>query len=168
MDKTWNGYKNTLLTTVGVDLWHRRNYKSLFDHLHNREFIWLIDRDENRADDGLTLRRRLRYDFGNRPCSVLEMLVALSIRGDDEIFGDPADPRPGDFFWEMIENLALENMTEKKFNPERIDRILDRWMNREFFPDGRGSIFRVKFNIQDMRDLEIWDQMNCYVSERYG
>lgn len=172
----WESYGEEILVYLNLDRRIRRNYKRLFRHLHERDFEWIMERDENRAYDGVKLRKELGFDHSlevaNRGCSVLEMLAGLAIRTDDEIIGDPGDPRPGDFFWEMIENLALENMSEKEYDEDRVDRILDRWMGREFLPDGRGSIFRVGYNTRnqmtrDMRELEIWDQMNAYVYERY-
>lgn len=167
MVKTWDVYGKDILNFLGLDIWTKKNYKSLLEHLHNREFTWIMDRDDNRADDGVKLRRTLEYDFGERPCSVLEMLAGLALRAEVDIIGDPGDPRPGDFFWEMIENLALDSMTEKEFDKVKVDRIVDRWLNREFLPDGRGSVFYVRNDIRDMRKLEIWDQMNSYIYERY-
>ena len=163
----WKSYKCDLLDYVGVGLSAKKQYKSVFEALHDMEFAWKIDRDDNRADDGIRLRRKLGYDFGNRPCSVLEMLVGLAMRVDYEFIGSPADPKCEIFFGEMISNLGLDVYREKMFDFGCVRQIVNRWMNREFKFDGTGSIFPVRFDIHDQRKLEIWDQMLNYINERW-
>ena len=69
------------------------SFRKLLMFLHDTEFTFSIAKDENRAYDGIELRRRFGlmngyseeqiegYLFG--PCSVLEMMVALAIRNDN-------------------------------------------------------------------------------------
>ena len=98
------------------------SYRKLFGYLHSTEFTYIIERDSNRAYDGICLRRRFanhRYpsdyynilDILDGPCSVLEMLVALAIRFEEEIMDDP---RYGDrikqWFWSMLKNMNINMM----------------------------------------------------------
>ena len=147
-------------------------YRKLLMHLHNIEFTWFITRDDNRADDGIQLRRRFglqrddmtlpRYIQG--PCSVLEMMVALAVRCeestmDDTQYGD----RTGQWFWSMINNLGLNSMRDSKFDRDYVDDVIARLLNREYEPDGRGGLFTVKNCEYDMRDVEIWTQLSWYL-----
>ena len=127
--------------------------------------------DDNRADDGVQLRRRFalsRNDAGLTdyilgPCSVLEMMVALAIRCesfmDDAAVGD----RTGQWFWGMIHNLGLSPMIDSRFDRNFVDDVIWRFLNRDYEPDGRGGLFTVKRYPQDMRTVEIWCQLSWYL-----
>src|SRR5574344_1495256 len=75
------------------------SYRKLLSHLHMTPFVYAIEMDGNRAEDGVGLRYRFGYEqhyddrlisayLDNRPCSVLEMMVALAVRCEDHIMGD--------------------------------------------------------------------------------
>lgn len=140
-------------------------------HLHNIEFTWFIPHDDNRADDGIQLRRRYALAMEDvrlarcltGPCSVLEMMVALASRCeeimDDALMGN----RTGQWFWGMIHNLGLSPMTDSKFNRDTVDDIIARLLNREYEPDGRGGLFTVRHCTHDMRTVEIWCQLSWYL-----
>ena len=148
------------------------SYRKLLMHLHNIEFTWFIPRDDNRADDGIQLRRRFalvredrslqRYLQG--PCSVLEMMVALAIRCEETIMDDTLmGDRTGQWFWGMINNLGLGAMTDSKFKIEFVDDVIARLLNREYEPNGKGGLFTVRNHDSDMRTVEIWCQLNWYL-----
>ena len=70
------------------------SYRKLLACLHETTFTYTIPRDENRAHDGIDLRRRFvlseNYDedytdYLRGPCSVLEMMIALAIRCEENI-----------------------------------------------------------------------------------
>ncbi len=42
----------------------RISYRKLFSYLHNVEFIYIIEMDGNRAEDGIDLRYRFGYEQG--------------------------------------------------------------------------------------------------------
>ena len=167
----WWEYGLWLVHRVGF---RKFGYMQLMDQLHNTPFIYILERDQNRADDGIVLReefyREKDIDIGvydhRDDCSVLEMLVALAIRITDEYIGDPAEIHPEQIFWEMIGNLGLNWYRDKRYNDDDVEFILDDWLNRCFEPDGRGSIFPLKHPHQDQRRIEIWSQMNAYLSEK--
>lgn len=178
MEELWDDYLQYLIWRGGLEKFTR--YGNLFAILHNIKFTYIIDRDENRADAGIELRddyeipdeyrkmRRIVDCFYDRPCSVLEMLIALSIRVDDEFIGDPAEEHPDVFFMEMIKNLGLDKIISNRYREDDVIKIVDRWLDRKFDSDGRGSPFPVKYSHRDQRCVEIWDQMNAYISEYYG
>ena len=154
-------YKEWVISLLG-----RPKIPMMFvDILYNVEFRWIIPEDRRRAEDGLNLRReypKIRFlseDDQNRPCSVLEMLAAFAIRIDREWVGNPGENRSYIVFDDMIRNLSL---TKANAN-----YVLDRWLNRDFHPDGRGSIFPLIHPTADQRHVEIWRQMLAYINERY-
>ena len=40
------------------------DYRELFEYLYSREFVWIIDRDRNRAADGVCLRDTFADIYG--------------------------------------------------------------------------------------------------------
>lgn len=150
----------------------RTSYRKLLMHLHDIEFTWFIPHDDNRADDGIQLRRRFAlsrddvtlssYILG--PCSVLEMMVALAVRCEETIMDDALmGNRTGQWFWGMIHNLGLSPMRDSKFDREFVDDVIARLLNREYEPDGKGGLFTVRHCAHDMRTVEIWCQLSWYL-----
>jgi hypothetical protein len=154
----------------------RRNHNLLLSYLFDTPFRWSykIPTDANRARDGQLLRDRYANDTGDyilyedkkEPCSVLEMLVALCMRVEEEITGEPGNEHPERWFWEIMKNLGLYSMTDGNFDEGRIITILDIWMKRKFRADGFGGAFPVKGCTKDQRLISIWDQMNLYLNEK--
>lgn len=149
------------------------SYKKLLMRLHDIEFTYLIPRDENRASDGEDLRYRFAITRGypdqmvldafDGPASVFEMLVGLSIRCEETIMDDPAvGDRTGQWFWGMIVNLGLGAMFDSRFDKALVDDIVDKFLNRQYEPDGRGGLFTIDCDT-DLRNVEIWHQMCWYL-----
>lgn len=169
-DDVNNAYFEWIYNLVcGGRLGRGLSYRKLLMHLHNTEFIFTLSRDENRADDGVSLRYRFSLDYNDvenaddyisGPCSVLEMMVALAIRCEENIMDDPGvGDRTGQWFWGMIANLGLSAMDDIRFDKALVDDILDRFLNREYEADGRGGLFRIKHCDRDLRKVEIWYQL---------
>jgi hypothetical protein len=150
----------------------RNSYRKLLIHLHNIEFTWFVPHDDNRADDGIQLRRRYGLDQNDMslpqyltgPCSVLEMMVALAIRCEEAIMDDALrGNRAGQWFWGMVRNLGLSPMIDSEFDRDFVDDVVARFLNREYEPDGRGGLFTVKNPDRDLRTVEIWWQLSWYL-----
>ena len=153
------------------------SYRMLFNQLHKTEFSYSIPMDENRAMDGIDLRRRFAlyqgYEDENYdmvidmlagPCSVLEMMVALAIRCEENIMDDPSiGDRTQQWFWVMITNLGLGSMTDDRFNPYYVDEAIDMLLKRTYASDGRGGLFMIRHCNFDMRKIEIWHQLCKYL-----
>lgn len=148
-------------------------YRQLFEFLHEVEFVYFIPHDENRAEDGISLRYRycLLNDceelehYLDGPCSVLEMMVALAIRIEERIMSDPdKGDRTAQWFWRMMTSLGLSSMTDYNFNEWLVNDVITRFLNREYDPDGKGSLFTIKGWKRDARDAEIWHQLMAYLN----
>ena len=155
------------------------NYQRLLRYLHDKEFVYIIEMDGNRAEDGVDLRYRVAYEhrldwtvvrtyLDDKPCSVLEMMVALSVRCEEHIMDNPAiGNRTGQWFWGMVANLGIKSATDDKFNETVVNRKIEQFLNREYDPNGRGGLFVVRDCKYDLRTVEIWCQMNWYLSEAF-
>lgn len=154
-----------------------RSYQKLLTYLNNREFVYILDMDGNRAEDGIDLRYRFGYEnhcdypiiahyLDVRPCSILEMMVALAFRCEEHIMGDPdIGDRTGQWFWGMVASLGLENMDDVGFDERYADGIIERFLNREYKRDGKGGLFTVKHSHRDLSSIEIWYQMHSYLNQ---
>lgn len=148
------------------------SYRQLFTFLHEVEFTYFIPYDENRALDGISLRYNycLNHDCEDLeyclagPCSVLEMLVALAIRCEKNMDNPEKGDRTGQWFWTMITNLGLGAMSDNNFNEWLVNDVITRFLEREYEPDGRGGLFRVRGWHRDMRTAEIWHQLLAYMN----
>lgn len=168
----WSKYGNWLIEKINNR--HSHKYTKLLHFLHESPFIAYLDRDEDRLEDGIMLRDEFCsenkvpiYIFDYQYCTVLEMLVALALRIDNEWNGDPGEEHPEKIFWEMLKNLKLDKFTDQKFDNDRVLEILGIWITRGFDYDGNGSIFPLKDTNRDQRNCEIWKQMQEYLSENY-
>lgn len=148
--------------------------------LFNREFYWTIEHDDNRAADGLYLRKDYAEaefvdyrDLGlEGSCSVLEMLIALACRINDELLWNPNEDKTVSIFWSMLSNLGFDGMSDEYWNDglwvDAINFRVDTLLDRAYSWDGSGGLFPLKTAKTDQRKVEIWYQANAYVLENYG
>lgn len=168
-----NEYFNWLSQIVCENRYSEQNsYTKLLMYLHDTDFRYLIPKDQNRAEDGIELRYRFAVSQGYRgsssaitgmldgPCSVLEMMIALAIRCEENIMDDPGvGNRTGQWFWGMVTNLGLGSMNDRRFDDRYVDDVVQRFLDREYEPNGRGGLFTVRNCDRDLRDVEVWHQL---------
>lgn len=152
------------------------SFRKLLMQLHGTEFTYSMVRDGNRAEDGMDLRYRFAYEckdivdaerYLSGPCSVLEMMVALSKRTEETIMDDPrVGDRTGQWFWGMIANLGLGSMTDDNYDRRYVEDVVTRFLRREYEPDGRGGLFTIRNRNKDLRHVEIWYQL-CWYLDSY-
>ena len=158
-------------------LGHR--YRNLLRYLFDREFYFDIPMDENRLIDGVDLRYRFADEVGipvmvidkkfdNSKCSVLEMMVALSIRIEESIMYDPEyGDRTSVWFWEMIKSLDID-MKDYEYDEYYVASSVSNFLNRNYLPNGKGGLFTIPNTNVDLRNVEIWYQMNLYIDYILG
>lgn len=152
------------------------SYKKLLRQLHDTEFIYLISRDENRAESGMDLRYRFAITEGyehavdqvlgdlEAPCSILEMMVALALTCEENIMDDPDyGNRTGQWFWSMVVSLGLSRFNDNRYDRRLVDSVLTRFLDRDYDKNGKGGLFTIRGCKDDLRGLEIWDQMCRYI-----
>lgn len=176
------GYFNWLCSKVQHKN-KRLNHKALLNLLYEKPFRWSVDYDGNRCDDGLELRDLYIQEFDvdeshlevkyflKRPCSVLEVLVAIARRMYDlqYILSDPVD-HTNRWFHELLGNLQLERFSDdiSPVQEAEIDDILEIWLGRTYDEHGFGGIFPLKKRpLKDQTRVELWYQMMLYLAENY-
>ena len=150
------------------------SYRKLLMHLHNTQFYYSIPKDADRAGAGVDLRWRFvcesNYNVNvlnemEGPCSVLEMMIALAMYCEDHIMDDTGyGDRTGQWFWGMITNLGIGDMTDDKFDKQHVDDVITRFLDRKYDPDGKGGLFRIRNCTHDLRKVEIFYQLCWYLN----
>ena len=153
------------------------SYRMLLGVLDGVEFKDTRGIDDNRIHDAQELRADLIAEmcldhtyvrpFPN--VSLLEVIIAIAERLG-QITGDEDTAF---WFWEMVSNLALDGIDDTEFwsDPEDYEaEILDRAddvININYDRDGLGGLFLLREGVapQDMRDTELWYQMQYYANE---
>lgn len=150
----------------------QKSNEKLLKFLFKREYIWVISMDENRAGDGIWLRRQFSLEknytekpLSGEPCNVLEMLVALSIRIEDDVMYDwEMGDRTGDWFWIMVRNMGL-------LRSVLWDKCIEKFMHRTYKNGGLGCPFYMKNmdekEFEKFKNEEIWNQFLDYLSEKF-
>ena len=175
-----NRYFLFLLDRVKDDDDTRGRYIELLRRLHKKEFYYILPMDKNRADDGKGLRDIFAHAFGLEgsnmealagPASCLEVLIALAERCENDIVHEDIEgDRSPDWFWKWCANLGLLKFTDEtivEWLPTgELDICLDRWMERKFEKNGKGSPFPISITDGiDFRKEEMWRQMHHWISE---
>ena len=153
------------------------SYRMLLDVLDGVEFRDTRGIDGNRIQDAQEMRADLIAEMSLdhtavRPfmnVSLLEVMIAIANRLG-QITGDEDTAF---WFWEMVSNLALDGIDDTEFwsDPEGYEaEILDRAddvININYDRDGLGGLFLIREGVapQDMRDTELWYQMQYYANE---
>ena len=150
-----------------------KSHKLLLRCLFETDYIYKKPMDANRAEDGLQMRYDYIYEkeiderdfpYINEPCNLFEMIFALAFRLS-LIMDDPYHDNDSDvWFWRMISNLGLNKQTDRNFNYEYTQEVIRHFLNNEYGPNGRGSLFYVKKD-DDISNMQIWEQAMLYLNE---
>jgi hypothetical protein len=165
----------------------RTSYRQLIWAMREKPFPWTIPNDDNRIEDGLELRYLFLTDenlvkdfqavhfahsdleiqhgvagFRSQPCSVLEVLIALSKK-----LAFQAEGEAGWWAWRLICNLDLQMMRDLLTDKRKaiVDEYLERLVWRTYTWDGVGGFFPLQYPKEDQRKVEIWYQMSAYLEE---
>ena len=172
-----NEYFEWLCDIITVNQRHD-SYFILAKILHEKKFYWSVPNDDDRAMDGEKLReefvsetRCAVYEALNRPCTVLEMLIGVSRRIEDIMYNCERGDRTDRWFWEIMGNIGLDKYTDSRYaevyGRERIDILIENWLDRKYKRNGEGGLFPLKRTKKDQRKVELWYQMSAYLIENY-
>ena len=153
------------------------SYRMLLGVLDEVEFRDTRGIDSNRIHDAQEMRADLIAEnnldhTAVRPfenVSMLEVMIAIA----DRLGQITGDEDTAFWFWEMVSNLVLDGIDDTEFwsDPESYEAdILDRAddvININYDRDGLGGLFLLREGVapQDMRDTELWYQMQYYANE---
>lgn len=174
MNDIFKDYFDWLVGLVDTDHEHSKLYK-LLDEI---TFRFSMEMDSNRYEDGMCMRYEYIYEkhlpedlydaMLVRPCSVLEMMVALAYRCEQHIMSNSDfGNRTTEWFQYMVKSLGLWKQTDSRFNEEHCKNVIEKFLDRDYLDTGTGGLFHIsdarKKDI-DMRKLEIWDQAMLYLN----
>ena len=172
-------YFDVLYDIVGMDREDLTDmsYRMLLGVLDGVEFRDIRGIDGNRIHDAQEMRADLIAEMNLdhtavRPfenVSMLEVMIAIA----DRLGQITGDEDTAFWFWEMVSNLVLDGIDDTEFwsDPEGYEaEILDRAddvININYDRDGLGGLFLLREGVapQDMRDTELWYQMQYYANE---
>lgn len=161
IEETYFNWLYSQVASVNVQAPSNMFYTLLRD-LHATEFVWMLQGDDNRAEDGLDVRKeflmtaRLDQDpaWLNLGCSVLEMLIAFSRRAEFDT-GDSAR----DWFWIFMNNLNLAEMSDARDGvSQTVYEVMDQFIWRTYEFNGQGGLFPLRQPKRDQRKIELWAQ----------
>ena len=155
-----------------IDFDSHSNYSKLLEYLHNKNYIFENPMDENRLEDGLSLRYNFEdctdyQDYSSliRPCSVLEMLIAFAARINVDVMDNAYST--AHWFWIMLDNLGLKDCTDEEFDPEIVENVLNKWLKH----DESLTKSKIKSGIFTRKSgkngQDEWALMQTWIAEHY-
>lgn len=173
-DNLTASYFHFLCDIVGVE-----SHYHLCDILNHIAFYSDIHNDENRIMDALYLRKEFikNESFAGYfvddfvlPVSVLEVLVVLAMRCEEDFHSEEFGDRTGFWFFSMLRNAGLIEFDDDhwmkgwyKVIRDRVYYILDRKYTRGC----RGGFFPLRRSRHDQRFRELWFQMLDWLNENF-
>ena len=170
-----------------------RTYDELLKIMYEKPFKSYVANDENRMEEGRNLRERfcdelgIEYvpDYFPYTVSFLEVVLALAFRAE-AIMADQDVSMPAScWFWTMMHNVGLDQFTDEYFradiyrgrdgkrvaslsgSTDEVDDILEQIIERTYRRNGKGSLFPLENPKKDQRKVELWYQLNLYLTEKY-
>ena len=145
-------------------------FSSLIEHMFRTKFDWFIENDDNRAKDGIQLRRRFAFEVDRvdpelewfeYECSFLEMAIAQAKRLSFQVDEDLPNS-----FWHIMRNIGIDNsFDDQNIDHDVVEDILNRVIWRHYDRNGEGGFFPRHNPREDQRQVELLYQMYGYVRE---
>lgn len=171
-----NRYLDWLYHLISRPTPNDSEYHQLINYLYTVDFYSLVPNDDNRIEDGINLRSQfldlnggyLITNFDrDQPCSLLEMLIALAQRMEQQLVGSLYEKSISECFWIFMENLDLISCDDSVFNEYYAEDKSVTFLERKYDFDGFGGLFPQFEPEKDQREVEIWYQMSEYLLENY-
>lgn len=182
--ETWlaETYFDWLRSDAFSEVSERREYEGVLRVLHDIPFYWTMWSDDNRAGDALSYRQadflstqdgldsldqHWLHQWANATPSVLEVLLGIARRWN--LYFEESVPY---YFAHLFMNMRFDHFPGRHIVPiaqESVRAKCDEWLSRQFNPNGDGSPFPIRYalDVIDMRQVDIWGQMNAYSAEHF-
>lgn len=172
-------YKDWLYFLAFEDEIERERYSLLLDNLSHTIYCSLNPRDTNRIYDAIDFRYRFGAELNipreiidrelkDHDVSVLEVMISLSFYCYENVsqYSLSCQMDTSSWFKDMLKSLGLFNMNDQNFNYDIFEERMKKFLKGDIYPNGRGGLFTVNNPTVDMRNLELWYQMNHYINEK--
>ena len=158
------------------DINKRNSYSKLLDALLHYDFQFDIPMDENRFYDGISLRYRFGSEVGfepedirryidDCPCTMLELMVSLSIKMEEQMSNPEKGDRTSVWFYEMLYSLGLLSLTDDHYIDTEFLISMEKFKHHDQDLFGHGGLFTLRHPFPNIRETEIWIQMQTYIRE---
>lgn len=157
----------------------RERYSLLLDNLYKIQFFSLNPRDTNRIYDAIDFRYRfgdelcipreiIDKELKENPVSVLEVMIALAFYCYENVsqYSLNCQMDASSWFKDMLKSLGILDMTNQNFSSDIFLEIIRKFMWGDIERNGKGGLFTIENSNIDMRKLELWYQMNSYITEK--
>lgn len=173
-EKIWEEYRSSMCAQLGN---MATRMSKMLKLLHSIPFRYMIKMDRNRVANAVYYRNQWMSDHSvvldvpdnfimDGSCSILELLFTFALKIDREYTSEDFIDHPEIFFWEFIENLNLNRQLNSNFDEKYVRGVIDTFITRSYEADGRhGNIFIINDPDYDLRELQLWDQMQIYLTE---
>lgn len=174
-------YHNWIISLVdSEDHYLAREYSQLMGFLDDYSFKWVLKLDEDRAKDGIQLRKEYDFEYSRGdisiydelfdvPCSVLEMLVALSLRCYDEFLSgfDVKKVTPHKVFLHILTSLDLFSETNNRFSYEKCVKNVKSFIEKLHVNGRYLTVFKIDPKVANPHKMELWWQMQRYIDSYF-
>lgn len=161
--------------------YNKVSYRKLLSYLDTIVYTPIYLMDDCREGDGTSLRYYYACAVNDpdnvslvedavgrgKTCSFLEMIIGLANRLGTLYRGPDYEDMTGQYFWMMMNNLGLGQMSDDNFDRDYCDMVINRFINHRYDPKGKGSLFVLESPDYDLRCMDIWTGACWYFSEQY-
>ena len=154
-------------------------FTELLYQLHRTPFRWPLAKDYNRVHETDMIRQYFCNDmdinyheidgWDNQTVSFLELVIQLS-RNCEEKVGAMETIHHRVWFGKFMDHLGLNRFDNVRYDPEKVQEIVERCIERRYDRLGNGGLFPLKASKNDQRLVELWYQIAeyCFENYRYG
>lgn len=157
-------YFEWLIDSISNSTYDPEDYSKVLIELYNTEYLPLDPFDDSRVEDAISMREYNGYGAQSKwGANVLEVLIALARRGEDQIMWDPdKEDRSGVWFWAILKNMHLTEYPDIEYDENAVRIIVDKFIFKEYEADGTDGPFYIPNATRDVRIMDLWTQMNWY------
>lgn len=177
-----------LLNLVNADNYKGKSYIKLCSLLNKIPFEPIMKLDINRNSDVQSLLRetyiqsqsdwyRLNEQFDDLidlptwPVSFLELIISLAMRIDLDFMREiNGIDNTRIYFWILVRNLGFLSFDDDNWNEDSIISVVNRLnivQERKYDFNGNGGLFPLENTEIDQRNVQIWNQLCQFVSQKF-
>lgn len=179
-------YLEWLLRLINADNYKDKSYIKLCSLLNKIPFEPVMKLDENRSSDVQSLLRetyiqsqsdwyRLNNDeimeIPTWPVSFLELIISLAMRIDLDFMREiNGIDNTRIYFWILVRNLGILEFDDEHWGEDAIISIVNRLnivQERKYDFNGNGGLFPLENAEIDQRNVQIWNQLCQFVSQKF-